>query len=485
MAYELKQELRLTQNLVMTPQLQLAIKLLQLSRLELVDMVRQEVLTNPVLEDTAENDGAAEGGAEEPPSEAPKAPEADWQAFLESPYQPGRLNFNERPGDDENDPLANVSSEEGPALDEYLLWQLNLNHGLTGDEVRLGEFIIGNIEPDGYLRLIDMAGMKDEEFEAAVVKEAARLTGFSTGQVEKVLSVIQGFDPPGVAARTLRECLLTQARLLPVRDTVAEEIISSHLELLARRSYKAIAKCLSISVSEVVDASQTINKRLNPTPGSGFGSADARPVVPDIYIQKVGDDYVISLNDNGLPRLRISRYYREVLKARGNGAKGAKAYLQDKMKSAMWLIKSVNQRQRTIYRVVECIVKFQREFLDNGLKYLRPLILRDVADEIEVHESTVSRVTSGKFVHTPRGIFELKYFFSNSMSNEDGSDTTAEYIKERLKGIIESEDSSKPLSDKRIVEILKESGIVLARRTATKYREAIGFQSSSRRRAHY
>jgi RNA polymerase sigma-54 factor len=241
-----------------------------------------------------------------------------------------------------------------------------------------------------------------------------------------------------------------------------------------------------VPLEEIYEAVKTINKCLSPTPGSGFGTDDSRVFIPDVYIHKVGDEYVISLNEDGLPKLKISSYYRQVLKDSATMPDAsARNYIQDKFRSALWLIKSVHQRQRTIYRVVECIVKFQKEFLDKGLKYLKPLVLKNVAEEIGVHESTVSRVTSNKYVQTPRGIFELKYFFSTGMSASDGSDVAVEYIKEKLRNIIKSEDARNPLSDKQIVEILRESGIVVARRTAAKYREALGFLSSSRRKVHY
>ncbi|MBI5453918.1 MAG: RNA polymerase factor sigma-54 [Deltaproteobacteria bacterium] len=482
MGYELKQELKLTQNLVMTPQLQLAIKLLQLSRLELVDMVREEVQTNPVLEDSVEEAPETEAVAQPEP---PAKPEIDWDAYLaaSSESRPG-IDFNQK-DDEEDDFMSNISSSGG-SLNEHLVWQLSML-GLPEYDLRLGEFIIGNIEEDGYLRLVERGSLSDDEHDAATLKEIARLTGASIEESARVLGVIQQFDPAGVGARNIRECLLIQARSLPVRDTVVEEMIAHHLENLGRKNYKAISRNLSVTMEEVFEAVRTINKCLNPTPGAGFGTDESRAIVPDVFITKIGDDYVITLNEDGMPKLKISPYYRQLLKGNGNGAvhDKAKGYIQDKLRSAVWLIKSVHQRQRTIYRVVECIVRFQREFLDRGLKYLKPLVLKNVAEEIGVHESTVSRVTSNKYVQTPRGIFELKYFFSTGMSSSDGSDLAVEYIKEKLRDIIKSEDARNPLSDKQIVDILSESGIVIARRTAAKYREALGFLSSSRRKVHY
>ena len=483
MAFELRQELRLTQSLVMTPQLQLAIKLLQLSRLELVDLVREEIQVNPVLDDTSETESVESSEASKDEGAKPEAPEIDWQSYMEEQsYSEGyRVNFSDRREDE--DLLGNISSREG-GLREYLIWQLRMK-GLSEEDFGLAEFIIGNIGEDGYLKLLDKSGMEVEEFEAAVLGEISRHTGASAEAAEELLRMIQHFDPVGVGSRTIRECLLTQARMMPVRDTVVEEIISGHIERLAGKNYKGIARKLGIPVEEVYEASKIINRCLNPTPGAGFGSDVPKAIIPDIFISKVGDEYVIQLNEDGMPKLKVNRYYREMMRGNSDASKQAKTYLQDKFKSALWLIKSVHQRQRTIYKVVECIVKFQKGFLDKGLKSLVPLVLKDVAEVTGVHESTVSRVTTNKYVQTPRGIFELKYFFSNGLCQSDGTDLTVEYIKEKVKVIIENEDSKNPLSDQRIVECLRESGINLARRTATKYREALGFLSSNRRKVHY
>ena len=482
MAYELKQELKLTQSLVMTPQLQLAIKLLQLTRMELVEAVREEMQTNPVIEDAVETDVAAQSSPT--PEEADsQRPDPDWQSYIEerSGYKGSSLDFSAR--DDDDDFMSNVSSLES-GLTEHLLRQLRLS-GLEGDKLLIGECIIGNISEDGYLRVIDHASLDHDRLEAASLAEIAGLTNSTEEAVMEVLTIILHFDPLGVGARSLRECLLTQVKELPVRDTVAENLIETCLGDLANRNFKSIAKKLDVSVEEVFEAVKVINKHLNPNPGSRFGSETSRAVTPDVYINKVGDDYIISLNEDGLPKLKISKYYREMIKSRDNADQEARRYVQDKLKSAVWLIKSIHQRQRTIYKVVERIIELQREFLDKGLKYLRPMVLKDVAESIGMHESTVSRVTSNKYVQTPRGLFELKYFFSSGMSSSDGEDVASEYIKEKVRDIIKNEDARKPLSDMRIVELLKEQGIVVARRTAAKYRETLGILSSSKRKAHF
>ena len=481
MAFELKQELRLTQSLVMTPQLQQAIKLLQLSRLELVEEVKQEIEENPMLE-CAEGTDTPEVAAE-PEEKKPESTELDWQSYLEGASGDysgkGSLNFSDRVEDSYIDTLSNASG----GIKEHLLEQLKLSK-LSGDDIELGFFIIGNIDDDGYLRVVDENDLDPAVCEDMALEEISRSTGAPIGDVERVLGAIQDFDPAGVCARSTRESLLLQAARLPVRDTVVEEILKDHLNALANKNYKLIASRLSVSFDEIIDAAKIIVTELNPMPGSGFGADESRAVIPDVYITKVDGKYVVNQNDNGLPRLKISPYYRKLLNAKG-GIKGeTKEYIQERFKSALWLIKSVHQRRRTIVRVVESIVRFQREFLDKGVQYLKPLTLKDVAEDIGMHESTVSRVTSNKYADTPRGILRLKYFFSNSMSGVDGTDVAVEYIKKKIKGLVEVENPRKPLSDMRIVEFLKGDGIVLSRRTVTKYREAMGILSSHKRKSY-
>ncbi len=482
MSYELKQELKLTQRFVMTPQLQLAIKLLQLSRLELEELVRTELQTNPVLEEGTDTENYDESLNLKTGEEKPA--EMDWQAYLEeyTDYREVASNFSE---EYEEDSLIDNFSVSTNTLREHLLWQLKML-GLSEGEFRIGEFIIGNIDDDGYLRVIERKEGDDTSAHAErTILEIATHTDASAEEVRRVLEIIQQFDPPGVGARNVKECLLIQARALPVRDTLVEEIIENHLDKLAKKNLKAIAKHTGVSIGKVVDAIRIINRCLNPIPGSGFGRGDTQAIVPDIYIYKVGAEYVIVLNEDGLPKLRISPYYMRLLRENGKIPEKARGYIQDKLRSAAWLIKSVHQRQRTIYKVVESIVKFQREFLDKGLEHLKPLVLKDVADDIGVHESTVSRVTSNKYVQTPRGLFELKFFFSTGINRSDGSNVAVEYIKEKIRDIIKLEDTKTPFSDQQIVEILKKQGIVLARRTVTKYRESLGFLPANRRKVQF
>jgi len=474
MGYELKQELRLSQKLLLTPQLRLAIKLLQLTRQELVDVIRQELEENPALEEGIENS--------EPLPAKEKINEIEWQDYLEGA---GNLAWTlPNWSVDGEDEFYEKASSGGVSLREHLLWQLNYSN-LGERERKIGEFIIGNIDEDGYLRVLDRGDLNEEEYKVKTVEEISRLIGVGANDVEDVLEFIQEADPPGAGARTLRECLILQAKRLPERNSVVEDVILNHLESLAKKDYKTIGRVMGISFENVVSAAKIITETLKPLPGAGFGMDESRAIVPDVYMEKVGSEYVVLLNEDGMPRLRLSRYYRNMLESNGEMAVSAKGYIQERIRSALWLIKSVHQRQRTFKRVAESIVRFQKDFLDRGLQYLKPLVLRDVALDIGMHESTVSRVTANKYAQTPRGIFELKYFFSTGLGKSDGSNTTAEYIKEKIRFIIEKEDPKKPLSDQQIVERLREFDIVLARRTVAKYREEFGFLPSSRRKNIY
>ena len=470
MAHEIRQDIRLSQQLVMSPQLQLAIKLLQLSRLELVEMMRQELETNPVLEE----DGAADEA--EAVSSTREEKEIDWEAYLENCYERSSgINFTNE--SEESSPEATLTKK--PTLAEHLTWQLHLSP-FTREEVKIGEFIIGNIDEDGYLRIGEENG--DEElYLRSITEEVANATGTGVEAVEGAIKKIQQFDPVGVGSRTLKECLLIQVELLGCKDPVIEEIIRNHLNNLEKKNYKAIVSALKIPMGRVGEAVKFITG-LCPRPGSAYGQSETITVIPDIYIQKVGEEYVILLNESGLPRLKISPYYRTLISRNGKGTDATRAYVQDKLRSAKWLIQSIQQRQRTIYKVAQSIVKFQRGFFDCGVCYMKPLILRDVAEDIGMHESTVSRVTTNKYAHTPHGIFELKYFFSGGVNMSDGTEVAATSIMEKLKNICGMEDVGRPLSDQKIAELLRESGINIARRTVTKYRETMGILSASGRK---
>ncbi len=480
MAIELKQQLRLTQQLVMTPQLQQAIKLLQLSRLELVSTVQQELEENPVLEESFDEDLAEEGAQEEAPAEAtevaaaseresaaelPEAdpvPDMDWATYGEGSAGPGPAVVR----DDEERPGIDGVATRRPTLQEHLEWQLQLT-SLPDLERHVAGFILGNLDEDGYLR--------------STLDEIARQAGVTEDVAIAGLAKVQALDPPGVAARDLRECLLLQLDALGLEDPLVRRLVDQHLPQLEKRDLRGIARDLGAALEAVAAAADVI-ARLEPRPGRPFGGDEPIYIVPDIYLYKVGDDYHIVMNEDGLPKLRINRLYRDVLAKSREVGKETRDYVQDRVRSALWLIKSIHQRQRTIYRVMESLVRHQREFFDKGIAHLRPLNLRDVADDIGMHESTVSRVTTNKYANTPQGIFELKYFFNSSINRVDGDAIASESVKEKIRQLISNEDARRPLSDQRLAEMLMSSNIDIARRTVTKYREAMNILSSTKRR---
>jgi RNA polymerase sigma-54 factor len=497
MSMEIKQHLKLSQQLVMTPQLQQAIKLLQLSRMELVDMIREEMLENPVLEDSVESSAEQQKAtpAELAPdtqaerigeTEAPMSPnvmdgdraevtpevkadtrsdeaavkEFDWEGYLENqaanpPLPSYRANSEELPS-------LEATLTRGTSLFAHLEWQLKLGH-FTEEEEPVALLILGNLTPDGYL---------DQPLDE-IAEEADKPLEF----VEQVLHKVQQLDPPGVAARSLEECLTLQAYHIGADDHVVLGMIQKHLGNLEKKNYAAIAKDLNEPVEEIYEAAKVV-MQFDPKPGRAYTDEEPTYISPDVYIHKVGEKYFVVANDDGLPKLKISDFYRAALQ----GGPKAKEYIQERLRSAQWLIRSIQQRQRTIVRVTESILRFQREFFDKGPAYLKPLILRDVADDIGMHESTVSRVTTNKYVNTPQGLFELKYFFNSGISRSDGDDLASEAVKLKIKQIIGGEDQRHPHSDQKIVELLADQGIEIARRTVAKYREQLKILSSSKRR---
>jgi len=351
-------------------------------------------------------------------------------------------------------------------LREHLLWQL-LMTSPTREEEKIGSLIAGNIDKDGYLDV--------------PVEDLANESGATTDKVEQILSLMQTFDPIGVCARNLSECLLNQAKYFDLDDTIVIEIITNHLNHLENKNYKAICKVLKTNIEDIISAVNVIIG-LDPRPGLQFLDEEPQYITPDIYVYKLDDNFVIMLNDDGMPKLRVNPFYKSAVK---NGKKmpdNVKDYVQEKMRSATWLIRSIHQRQKTIYKVMESILKFQRVFFDKGIEHLKPMVLRDVAEDIEMHESTISRVTTNKFVHTPRGIFELKYFFNSSIRSVDGDALASASVQEKIRLIIESENPQKPYSDDKISKLLKEANINIARRTVAKYREIMKVLPSSKRK---
>lgn len=477
MALQLKQSLSLSQQLIMTPQLQQAIKLLQLSRLELLETISQEMEENPLLDELRSETGDDEYDFNEEiievvPDKTPEIrveetlirPEQDmdWDSYL-SEYNTG---WADTPYENKELPVFENINAGKTNLNSHLLWQLSLSD-LTDAQKDISLQIIGNIDSDGYLKV--------------TVEELSQLTGYGQDDILNTLSIIQNFDPPGVAARDTQECLLIQARFQNLSGTIVEKILLNHLENLENKRYDKIAKSLSIPVEEVKSAVSIISN-FEPKPGRLYNDEETIYVSPDIYVFKVGDDYEIVLNEDGMPKLKINNYYKEILSNKNSLEKNTKEYIQEKLKSAAWLIKSIHQRQRTIYKVTESIVQFQRNFLEKGVTHLKPLVLRDVAEHIQMHESTISRVTTNKYVHTPQGVFELKYFFNSAINSVEGDSIASESVKEHIRTLVKSEDKCKPLSDQEIAEMLKGSNIDVARRTVAKYRETLGILPSRKRR---
>ena len=493
MGMEMRQELRLSQQLVMTPQLQQAIRLLQLSTMELSELVLEEILENPVLEDdldresernnerdemggedqlTHQMEGAGntetpmehqqvEGlAAVEIKGDASAVGEIDWENYLDSQAMGGAMpsfrGDNELPGLE-----ATLTKPE--SLPDHLAWQLKLSN-LPAADMEIGLTIIGNIDADGY-------------FKDPPLSELAADLGVDLERCEIVLEKIQSFEPVGVGARSLAECMLIQAIAQGQDDDLVVKMIKSHLGNLEKKNYPAIARDLKAPLEEIYEAAKVIME-FDPRPGREYAADEPQYITPDVYIHKIGEKFFVVPNDDGLPKLKISNFYKNAM---GSGS-ASKEYVQEKLRSAQWLIRSIQQRQRTIIKVAESILKFQREFFEKGIVHLKPLILRDVAEDIGMHESTVSRVTTNKYIHTPQGIFELKFFFSSGISRVSGEDMASQAVKSKIKELVDTEDVKHPHSDQKLVEMLKKGGIDIARRTVAKYREAMGILASSKRK---
>lgn len=474
MALDLRLQVKLSQQLVMTPQLQQAIKLLQLSRMELVDVVTQEIAENPLLEESeeppspevpAEEKPATEETAEEAKGESEGMDDIDWQTYLEG-YSLSSTTTSDVYEDSEERPSYESLLTKKSTLFDHLMWQLNLSTIPEAEHLAAAE-LIGNLDDAGYLH--------------ADLQDICEATGVSEEVAQRALQRVQNFDPAGVACRNLQECLLLQLERMDQSDSLSAIILRDHIDDIEGRKYPVIARALKVSLDDVLEAAKIISE-LDPRPGRAYNQEDVQYISPDIFVHKVGEEYVVTLNDEGLPNLRINSFYRSALTNSDSVDKQAGEYIQDKMRSAVWLIKSIHQRQRTIYKVTKSIVKFQRQFFEYGIEYLKPLVLRDVAEDIEMHESTVSRVTTNKYVQTPQGLFELKYFFNSGISTTDGDSVASESVKIRIKEIISKEDPKKPFSDQKIVLMLKDNDIHIARRTVTKYREMLGIGSSTERK---
>ncbi len=476
MGLEIKQNLRLQQTLAITPQLQQAIKLLQLNHMELVEQVQQEMLENPTLEEVpgtaTDTTSDAERMLEQRAVDASRDVEeqnnnqnleVDWNKYLE-----------ER-GSDQGPPRGASGMEELPPIEtnlvgheslaEHLEWQLQMQ-SCTDGERTAAMLIVNNLDDRGWL----MVSVDDLVAEHGLDRE----------DVEGALDIVQHLDPLGCGARDLEECLLVQVGVLWPGDTTFEAIIRGHLGDIEKRNYAGIARALQIELEDVVEYHKML-KLLEPWPGRDYTSPEPQYISPDVYVFKIGDEWQVVQNEDGLPKLRISNYYKQVLQGK-DSTRQERDYIKERLNSADFLIKSIYKRQNTIGRVMRCILRRQADFFEHGPDQLRPMVLRDVADELGIHESTVSRVTSNKYVQCPQGIFELKFFFNNGVNAVHGEQVAAEAVKRRIKKLIAAEDPSNPLSDDAVVRVLQKENIDIARRTVAKYREAMGILPSSKRR---
>jgi len=483
----------------MAPQLIQSLRLLQMPTLELEQLIQQELEINPLLEvvedveqemedeeeeeeeeedwdgdDAMEKEDEAEQSEEDAEKleelefddadlDTDQFDEEDWNEYLnESGYSSPQEEFDPNVEDWENDGASQKSLED--ALREQLLLT-----DLSEDDRAIGEYIIGNIDEDGFLR--------------SRVEDIADVLGAQVGDVERVLRVIHLFDPPGVGARNLRECLLIQLRELGQDDSLASSIVRDHLEDLINRRYSKICRALCVEKDALSQALEVVGG-LNPKP---YMTPEPRVnfnlVVPDLEVQKVGDDYVVSLTDRNIPSLRVSPIYRSLLNQSEKAGREAKKFVIDRLNSARWFIAAIHQRRTTMVRVMRCIVESQQDFFDKGAGHLRPMVLQEVADKVSMHVSTISRVSNGKYVQTPHGVFELKYFFDGGLSREDGEDISAKSVKEKIVKLTQEEDQSNPLSDQRIADILQDEGIDIARRTVAKYRDQMNINPARYRKS--
>ncbi len=593
MALEQKLSLKLSQRLVMTPSLQQAIKLLQMTRMELEGVLNQELIENPILEDTKleSEEAEPEGESDEAQEEAADSmDDIDLDAYFNE-----YLDYRENPSSNtyeqgEAVPIENTLSHD-PDLYDHLLWQIQMAELPT--EIReVAELIVGNLDGEGFLVATieemqalgaeteelnawrkalaawtkahdrwkaaheagveneatgdspaDLAmpvaatdalpsradaatgraegvagegrvgeGLEIEEPPQAAVVEATRAAapasagesggdpepefdfeglpeerpeppGFSRRQVEEALAFVRTLDPPGIGYPDLRESLCAQLEARNEEDTLAYALVKDHWGRFLKRQYVAIAKDLGVPLEQLREPVEVV-KTLETRPGRRYNNDRTEYVEPDVHVVKVGDEYVIQLNDDGMPRLRVSRAYRQMLRdmKRDKSQAEAHQYIKEKMRSAIWLIKSLDQRQRTIYKVAASIVKQQQAFLEKGIEHLRPMVLRDVAEDIEMHESTVSRVVSNKYIHTPRGLYPMKFFFHSGIDRDYGEDISSLTVKRHIQSFIDGEDPKKPLSDSEIMRRLNREGINIARRTVAKYRDELNIPSSTDRK---
>ncbi|OGO76499.1 MAG: RNA polymerase sigma-54 factor [Clostridiales bacterium GWB2_37_7] len=453
------------QKLVMTPELKLALKILQLPTVELEELIQQELEINPILE-LVEEPKDERLKAEQGPKDNKLEKEIDWKEYMQFQGKSYCLEGYENNDEAEQNYENYVSNSH--TLKDHLLFQLHLallRHNLKD----VGELIIESIDENGYLTIS--------------TEELMDVTRTDACTIEKVLNIIQTFDPAGVGARDLKECLLIQLSFKGLLNERTEKIVQRHLDDIACNRLNNISKSLGVSLEMAQQLSDMI-KSLEPKPGRAFESSNStKYIVPDVYIDKIDDEYIITINDHYNSSLRISQYYRNLLQQEEKTSQ-ASQFISNKLSSAMWLIKSIEQRKTTLYNVIQAIVEYQREFFDKGVMYLRTMTLKNIADKVSVHESTVSRAINGKYVQTNRGVFEIKYFFTSGVDNQIGDGISSESIKRMLKNLIDKENHKHPISDQYIADSLTKEGLVISRRTVAKYRDELGIPSSSKRKRY-
>jgi RNA polymerase sigma-54 factor len=478
----LKQQLhqRQVQKLILAPALQQAIKLLPLTNLELIEIIDTELSQNPMLEveeETAEKkgeesdqsidqDSKREGSEETPADSDEREDDQEIEAYFQQYFDEGFRSFSYEKK--ESIALENIVSKS-PTLWDHLTWQANLTFFSEMDK-QIAQYIIGNINEDGYLTIS--------------IQEVGSATGASEEMIEKVREKIKIFDPVGVGSLSVSEVLLSQMDYLEIKDRITRTIVSQYIPLLEKSDFVQVAKELGISLDEVKPHIDVI-KSLDPTPGRKYSQEKTTYVVPDILVSKEGDELKISLNDEGLPRLRVNSFYKRLLSRASKENPEAYQYLKDKMKKAFWFLRSLDQRDQTIYKVAQYIVEKQKDFIERGIEYIKPLTLIELAQEIGVHESTVGRVVANKHIMTPRGVFSLKYFFHKSLSGDFGEEVSSLRVKERIKKLVENEDRKNPLSDIEIESILARENFRIARRTVAKYRKQLKISPSHIRKRKY
>jgi RNA polymerase sigma-54 factor len=480
MAIKINQSLKQSQNLMMTPQLQQAIKLLTLTHLEMTNMIAEEMVENPMLEES-ENSGDSETNHKEEKLELQNQEatsdnfredsvvgqdDFDWQKYIDS-YNSSSSASPPSMTTVDPDEMPNYENmvSQGQTLVDHLEWQLRMEE-LAEAELSFAMEIIHNINDDGYL---------DCTFE-----EILSNSEFKREDAFEIWDIVKRLDPVGCGCENLVDCLLSQARIAEERSPLLETIIRDHLKDLQSNDYHKIAKAVGVSESAVRNSAEIL-KEFHPKPGRLIVSGETHYIVPDIYVVEVSGKYVVKINDEGVPRLKVSKLYQQMMAEHAN--KEAQEYVKEKMNSALWLIKSIQNRQKTIHKVAEAIVEQQQDFFKRGPRFLKPMILKDIANEIGMHESTVSRVTTNKYMHTPLGIFELKYFFGSGIGGKNGGiDVSSEALKFKIKELIENENPKRPLSDQKIADLLSRDDVKVARRTIAKYREALGILSSAKRK---